>query len=99
MTTMHQTAIVAAARTLAKRFADSCNVNAEDVWNLHAGEFTDDASAALEAAGVTQLLDALRAVVKEADGPGKPYDGDSYLPPHLIFQARDAISRMTGGAS
>ena len=42
-----------------------------------------------------ELLAALQAIVEEADGPGKPYSGDSYLPPHLIEMARKAIADAT----
>jgi hypothetical protein len=42
-----------------------------------------------------ELLAALQAIVEEADGPGKPYSGDSYLPPHLIVMARKAIADAT----
>lgn len=38
------------------------------------------------------LADALRAVLAEVDGPGRPYSGDSYLPPHIVEQARRALT-------
>lgn len=46
-------------------------------------------------AAAPELLAALQAIVEEADGPGKPYSGDSYLPPHLIQAARAAIAKTT----
>ena len=42
------------------------------------------------------VIDALEAILQEAAGPGKPYDGDSYLPPHLIMQARHALEAARG---
>jgi len=42
------------------------------------------------------VIAALEAILQEADGPGKPYDGDSYLPPHLIMQARHALEAARG---
>ena len=47
-------------------------------------------------AAAPDLLAALQALVAELDGPGKPYDGDSYLPPHLIMQARHALEAARG---
>lgn len=44
------------------------------------------------------VIDALEAILQEAAGPGKPYDGDSYLPPHLIMQARHALEAARGAA-
>lgn len=41
------------------------------------------------------LLAALQAIIEEADGPGKPYSGDSYLPPHMIEMDRKAIANAT----
>lgn len=46
-------------------------------------------------AAAPELLAALQAIVEEADGPSKPYSGDSYLPPHLIQAARVAIANAT----
>ncbi len=33
----------------------------------------------------------LRAIVSEVAGPGRPFSADSYLPTHLIHDARQAI--------
>lgn len=55
---------------------------------------TQEAAAALMAAA-QDLLAALQAIVEEADGPSKPYSGDSYLPPHLLEMARKAIANAT----
>jgi|GEM_PF-4268965 len=41
------------------------------------------------------VIDALEAILQEAAGPGKPYDGDSYLPPHFIETAKAAIAKAT----
>jgi len=37
------------------------------------------------------LRDALRAVLDEIDGPQRPYSTDSYLPEHIVEQARRAL--------
>lgn len=39
-----------------------------------------------------ELREALAAVLAEVDGPGRPYSGDSYLPPHIVAQARRALT-------
>lgn len=91
--------IATAARALCRDHAAVCNVNADDLWKLDAEYFKRMAALALEAAGATDLFASLTAIVKEADGPGKPYDGDSFLPAHFIHAARDAIAKATGGAS
>ena len=51
---------------------------------------------AADASPQQQMIAALEAILAEADGPGKPYDGDSYLPPHLIMQARRALEAAKG---
>jgi len=38
------------------------------------------------------LVAALSAIVAEVCGPQKPYDGDSFLPAHLIDAAREALA-------
>ena len=38
-------------------------------------------------------IDALRAIVEEVSGAGQPYSTDSYLPAHLIHDARQAIEQ------
>jgi len=45
------------------------------------------------------LVAALQAIVTEADGPGKPHSGDSYLPDHFIKQARAALAKVEGEKS
>lgn len=37
------------------------------------------------------LREALRAVLDEIDGPQRPYSTDSYLPEHIVEQARRAL--------
>jgi hypothetical protein len=37
-------------------------------------------------------VDLLKRIVAEAAGPGKPYSADSYLPAHLIYDARAVIN-------
>lgn len=98
--------VTAAARALCRQHAAMCNVNEADAWILHAEDFKADALAALNACGAVravnshaELLEALQAIVAEADGPGKPTDGDSYLPPEFISRARTSINRATSEAS
>lgn len=38
-------------------------------------------------------IDVLRAIVEEVSGAGQPFSADSYLPPHLIHDARQAIEQ------
>lgn len=38
-----------------------------------------------------QALAVLRAIVAEVAGPERPYSADSYLPAHLIHDARSVI--------
>lgn len=49
-----QEQISAAARVLSDRSADACNIDRDDNWNMHADEFIEDATAALEAAQAQQ---------------------------------------------
>ena len=39
----------------------------------------------------TDPVAVLEAIVAEVAGPGRPFSADSYLPPHLIHDARKAI--------
>ena len=38
-------------------------------------------------------IDALRAIIEEVAGVGQPFSTDSYLPAHLIHDARQAIEQ------
>ena len=38
-------------------------------------------------------IDALRAIIEEVSGARPPYSTDSYLPAHLIHDARQAIEQ------
>ena len=38
------------------------------------------------------LLEALKAIVEEVAGANQPYSADSYLPPHMVHDAREAIA-------
>jgi hypothetical protein len=40
---------------------------------------------------IDQLVAALSAIVEEVAGAGQPFSGESYLPAHLIFDARSVI--------
>ena len=39
-----------------------------------------------------EAIKAIKAIVEEVAGASKPYSADSYLPPHLVHDAREAIS-------
>jgi hypothetical protein len=39
----------------------------------------------------SQAIDALKAIVEEVAGAGFPFSVDSYLPAHLIHDARQVI--------
>ena len=60
----------------------SSQIGAIAAWNQRATE--------------AELLACLSSIVAEADGPGKPYSGDSYLPPDLVLRARAVITKATG---
>jgi hypothetical protein len=45
---------------------------------------------------IDQLVAALSAIVEEVAGAGQPFSGESYLPPHLIHDAREAIASAEG---
>jgi hypothetical protein len=51
--------VVAAARTLCKRSSEACNVNNDDNWKVYGQDFIEDAQAALDACGASELLEAL----------------------------------------
>ena len=38
-------------------------------------------------------IDVLRDIIEEVAGAGQPYSTDSYLPAHLIHDARQAIEQ------
>jgi len=38
-------------------------------------------------------IDVLRAIVEEVSGISQPYSTDSYLPAHLVHDARTAIEQ------
>ena len=41
----------------------------------------------------SQAIEALKAIVEEVAGVRPPYSTDSYLPAHLIHDARQAIEQ------
>lgn len=43
-----------------------------------------------------ELVEALQAIVAECSPGQRPYSTDSYLPEHLLEQARAALSKATG---
>lgn len=46
--------------------------------------------------GTEMAIAVLRAIVEEAAGASQPFSADSYLPPHLIHDAREAIAALEG---
>jgi len=40
----------------------------------------------------SDLLEALKAIVEEVAGASQPYSADSFLPPHMVHDAREAIA-------
>lgn len=56
--------VATAARVLSDRAADTCGVNRDDQWAHYSDEFLQDARAALQAAGVRELL-----ATKHIDAP------------------------------
>ncbi len=40
-----------------------------------------------------QAVAALKAIVKEVAGPERPFSADSYLPAHLIHDARSVLEQ------
>ena len=65
MSAAHTPMVVAAARVLCNRMADACEVDYEDSWKTYGDDYLDDAKAALDAAGVPDLLEALQYAVKQ----------------------------------
>ena len=57
---------------------------------------TEDSARMIAAA--PDMLDALRAIITEVEGPLKPFSADSYLPRHLIDLIAAAIDKAEGGA-
>lgn len=41
----------------------------------------------------SDAIAVLKAIVAEVAGPGQSFSADSFLPPHLVHDAREAISR------
>ena len=39
-----------------------------------------------------QAIAVLRAIVAEVAGASQPYSADSFLPPHMVHDAREAIA-------
>lgn len=58
--TKHTSMVIAAARALSRRNAEVCGVDPDDTWKLYGEDFKQDAEEALRAAGVPELLDALK---------------------------------------
>lgn len=92
--TKHAPMVVAAARELCKRASEACNVDVDDSWKVYGSEFLADAQAALDAAAVPELLEALLAILAKHDDR----DGQSDLWPKEAKAARAAIANATGSA-
>lgn len=46
-----------------------------------------------------RAIAALKAILDEVSGPKPPFSADSYLPPHLVHDARMAIEDTAGDDS
>lgn len=60
---------------------------------------TQDQAVARQAARdnlIAELTQALQAIVTECSFGHRPYSNDSFLPEHLLEQARAAIAKATG---
>ena len=51
------------------------------------------ASSAVEVSPAMGAIEALRAIIEEVAGASQPFSADSYLPAHLIHDARMAIEQ------
>jgi len=58
---------IKAAQALCKSHAEICNVDEQDLWNLHSEDFIKDAKFALDAAGALELLEALEGMLEYSD--------------------------------
>lgn len=99
----HTPMVVAAARALCKCSAEVCNVDAEDSWKIHGGDFLADAKAALDAAGAPELLDALQVLHDKTAELIAHLQATDRLRPCFNFPALDsaraAIAKATGSAA
>lgn len=79
--------VIAAARVLAKRHAEACNVNADDVWTFHSEDFIADATAALQGAGYL----AASGAPQEAPGAPTPREiaAMEYADHEIMLDQRD----------
>lgn len=63
---------------------------------------TTDQAVARQAARdnlIAELVNALQAIVAECSPGQRPYSTDSYLPEHLLEQARAVLAKATGKQS
>lgn len=88
----HMPMVMAAARALNQRVADSCGIDAEDQWKLYANEMLEDAQAMLDAAGAPELLEALSEADEALELEGLRHDG----PTRSMIRA--AIAKARGEA-
>lgn len=88
----------AAARELCRQHAEVCNVDKDDAWTFHGAEFLDDARKVLLAAGVREMLEALRYYT-DAQSPGDTCGGGYYSLEDDSKVAKEAIAKATGSAA
>ena len=89
----HPPMVVAAARVLSRRAADECNVDAGDHWNLYADTYLADAQAALDAAGMADMLAALKLAYRHLNGGSDSLSATEHA--QAFSMARAAIATAT----
>lgn len=57
--------VIKAAQALAKKHAEVCGVDYDDLWKLESQGFIEDAELMLDAVGAPDLLEALRVAVRQ----------------------------------
>jgi hypothetical protein len=78
--------------------AIACETNADDEWIFHSEEYIADAQAALDAAGVPDLLAALEKLVQQVESGYFDHVATDH-PNSAVIAARAAIAKATGGAA
>ena len=92
MSAQHTPMVVKAARALAKQHADLCGTNAADVWTFYSDDFKAEADAVLDAAGVRDLLAALKSLVQQVERGDFDHIGADH-PDSAVHAARAAIAK------
>jgi len=59
--------VIKAAQALAKKHAEVCGVDYDDLWKLESHCFIEDAELMLDAVGASDLLEALQDLLPDAE--------------------------------